>query len=143
MFIFCQPIMDRLVCRQKAQSCTILACRETRVSFVNQGYLVKGAKLRSLCTRLYFATKDGVGFSGQLLCLTKRNPRNRRSGGAGLPLYLLHPLTLDPPVPKKGFLISQLTALVLWHLWSRDPQLQRAYLKCIIPSPQFKCEVVM
>ena len=32
-----------------------------------------------LCARLYFATKDSFGFSGQLLCLTKRNPyRDRR-----------------------------------------------------------------
>ena len=97
--------MDRLAYRQKARKLYYVALPGNHVSFVNQGYQVKGAKLRSLCTRLYFATKDGVGFSGQLLCFTKRNPRNGRSkGGAPLvPLTSPHP----PPSQKKATLNSQ------------------------------------
>ena len=79
-------------------SCDMLSCQETSVSFDNQDYLSsKRCKLHSLCTQLYFATKDGVGFSGRLWCCTKRNPRNSRSRGGGLPLYILHPVTLSPP----------------------------------------------
>ena len=91
---------------KRRSSCNVLFCRETHVSLVKQGYQVKGTKVRSLCMQLYFANTDGIGFSGQLLCLTKRNPRNRRNRGGGLPLYLTLPSLKKATLNSQDFRIS-------------------------------------
>ena len=74
----------------------MLSCRETSVSFENQG-----ANAIFYVRDFFLQPKDGVGFSGRLLCPLVKNLRNSRNGGGGLSLYLLHPLTL--PLPKKGY----------------------------------------